>query len=87
MEQFTMEKVTSIPASSWTKVRRGESKYSEIFTRIKEMPIKQPMKIQHPSFKANRLYNSLWRLFKKKRMSNIRLALRKGVLYAEKLYE
>lgn len=85
--EFTMEKVSAVPRSHWKLNKRGESKYNEIFISLKDLPINEPQKIKHPSLKAAQIYNALHIMLKKKRMNNIRLAIRKGTLYAEKMFE
>lgn len=81
-----MERVNAIPGSMWEKRKKGDSKYNELFNSLKELPLNEPIRIQHPEFKAHRIYNALWLMLKKKRVKNIRLAMRKNKVYAEKTF-
>lgn len=87
MEQFTIEKVNAIPSSRWNKRKKGDSKYNELLNSLRDMPVNAPMQIHHPEFKAHRIYNALWLMLKNKRIKNIRIALRKNKVYAEKIFE
>lgn len=84
--QFTLEKVEAIPSSRWNKHRNGQSKYDGILNQIKELPVNEPMLIQHPSFNSKQVYNALWLMLKKKKIKNIRIAMRKEKVYAQKMF-
>lgn len=85
---MSMERVNAIPTSKWAgRKRKGDSMYADAFNMLMDMPVSTPMEVKAPGLKASQLYNGLWLRLKRKKVKNIRLAIRKGGLFAEKLFE
>ena len=82
---YAIEEVSTIPLSGRHMVA-GESKYEDLLKDLQSLELHKPMKVNFPSAKTPNLYTCLKKKMSARRIKNIRLAVRKNILFAERLF-